>query len=106
MFVVDLPMRPRNFAGFTLGCVIVIDSDRCQHERENILSHELNHVEQYKALGLFIVLAPIFIDIEGYSGGSIEERNSLMWSPPEGWIDLWHFLCVPIIPFVFILWSI
>ena len=83
--------------GFALGNVIGIEkSDRDTVYGRYILAEEINHVQQFRALGLSVYLAQAFLPIENPTRitrwNHPEECNKLMWLPPSWWISQWHFI--------------
>jgi len=83
----------RRFSGLTIGDTIFIDS--MYRETPYLVSHELNHVAQFQALGLFYPLGALIFNLEGmpfYSLNELDKCNSHMWLPPPGWPYSWHLI--------------
>lgn len=85
---------------FTCGNVMVLD--RRQHNNRHgayLLAEEGNHIEQFRALGLFTWPAQFFINIESPKSvitnwNDPSQCNRTMWLPPSSWSDRWHFITV------------
>lgn len=85
---------------FTCGNVMVLDRRRHNNRHGTyLLACEGNHIEQFRALGLFAWPAQFFINIEpskdivtNWSDPCQCDRT--MWLPPDWWIDQWHFITV------------
>ena len=80
---------PVEFRNTRLGCLV--------------LSHELNHILQYRALGSSLLVLSPFLNLEGEpfygEGGSadlswLEDCNHAMWLPPSWWVSQWHYIAL------------
>jgi len=83
--------------GYCLGDVIFIDrqvDEFGEEDRGRVLLHELRHVEQFRALGLFVYPAQLILPIEpthvNWSDQSVE--LSEMWCPQPQMPESWNFL--------------
>ncbi len=92
-------------SGLTFANVVLIDNEFKDNDtyRAYILRHEMNHVKQNYALGIWRPIAILFIsNIEpDYESNPIditrpEQNDELMWLPKETRKSWWHFLTIGI----------
>lgn len=88
--------------GLTFGNVILIPGashGECPWIDTYVLAHELNHVEQYRALGWWHFPMRYLVNIEPDCRLNLHnpgECDRIMWLPPDGWVDQWHFITVKV----------
>jgi len=81
----------------SVGNVIFMRSCYKSHPSEYLWAWESNHLEQYRALGLWYFLAWFILPVDpAWSGpfnhNDLTEPDRIMWLPPKGWVDQWRFI--------------
>jgi len=87
----------------SVGNVIFMRSYYKDHPSPYLMAWELNHLEQYKALGLWYFPAQFIFPVDPWRAVMLHyedpsEPSKIMWLPPTGWTDLWHFCSLRINP--------
>jgi len=83
----------------SIGNVIFMRSYYKLHPSEYLWAWESNHLEQYRALGLWYFLAWFTLPVDPAWSGPFHyddptEPDSIMWLPTDEWTDQWHFISV------------
>ena len=90
-------------AAMTFGNTIIASEWlRDDPRREWILEYEMNHVRQCRALGWMMWPAALFVDMDPFRGAHPTapewdrpaQADELMWLPPDGWRDQWHWFTI------------
>ena len=80
----------------SVGNVVFMRSYYKDHPSAYLTNWETNHLKQYRALGLWYSPAQFVLPLDPWRNGvnydDPSEPNRIQWLPPDGFVDMWHFI--------------